>query len=76
MLETTMDNTAIYDKVQEHYSSIVKGNKTDNEIQIAQALGYAADDLDNIPADANLGVSCGNPLAIATLAEVISNIGD
>ncbi|MCA8997269.1 MAG: arsenite methyltransferase [Planctomycetaceae bacterium] len=36
---------------------------------VAEAFGYSAEELDSIPADANLGLSCGNPLALASLKE-------
>jgi arsenite methyltransferase len=34
---------------------------------ISKAIGYGAQDLASIPADANLGLGCGNPTAIAGL---------
>ncbi|KAK7186770.1 SAM-dependent methyltransferase coq5 family protein [Paraphaeosphaeria sporulosa] len=36
---------------------------------VAQAFGYSASDLLSIPSEANLGLSCGNPLALANLHE-------
>jgi len=36
---------------------------------LATSLGYSADELDAIPADANLGLSCGNPNALASLSQ-------
>jgi len=36
---------------------------------IAEAFGYSTDELCSIPADANMGLSCGNPTAFATLRE-------
>ncbi|KAI9702730.1 MAG: hypothetical protein M1820_006114 [Bogoriella megaspora] len=36
---------------------------------IAQAFGYTEEELSSIPQEANLGLSCGNPLAIASLRE-------
>ncbi len=33
-------------------------------------LGYSEDDLLNIPIDANMGLGCGNPVAIAALSEL------
>ncbi|KAF1952862.1 NAD(P)-binding protein, partial [Byssothecium circinans] len=36
---------------------------------VAQAFGYSTEDLSSIPVDANLGLSCGNPLALANLKE-------
>jgi arsenite methyltransferase len=36
---------------------------------IAAAFGYRAEDLTSIPDGANLGLSCGNPLAVASVKE-------
>lgn len=33
----------------------------------AQAVGYSAEALEGLPADANLGLGCGNPTALASL---------
>lgn len=32
-------------------------------------IGYTEDDLSNVPTDANMGLGCGNPIAIAALME-------
>ncbi|MFI4896913.1 MAG: arsenite methyltransferase [Phycisphaerales bacterium JB059] len=37
--------------------------------QVAEAVGYAQEDLKAIPEGANLGLSCGNPTALASLKE-------
>ncbi len=36
---------------------------------VSRAIGYAAEDLEGVPDDANLGLGCGNPVALASLAE-------
>lgn len=36
---------------------------------VAEAFGYSPEELRSIPAEANMGLSCGNPLAIAHLRE-------
>lgn len=36
---------------------------------ISESIGYSADELAQLPDDANLGLGCGNPTAIASLAE-------
>jgi SAM-dependent methyltransferase len=43
----------------------------------ARRLGYAADDLDGVAGEANLGLGCGNPRAIAALApgETVLDLG-
>lgn len=44
---------------------------------VAEAFGYSADELASIPAEANMGLSCGNPLALANLrpGEVMVDLG-
>lgn len=44
---------------------------------LAQAIGYAQSDLKSVPETANLGLSCGNPTAIAALrpGEVVLDLG-
>lgn len=44
---------------------------------IAVAFGYTPDELRSIPAEANLGVSCGNPTATARLrpGEIVLDLG-
>lgn len=44
---------------------------------LAANVGYAADDLSALPEGANLGLSCGNPTAIAALklGEVVLDLG-
>lgn len=66
-----MDAAQIYEKVKEHYSSAAN-NSTSSEYgrKVATAFGYTEDELVNIPQDANLGLSCGNPLALAKVKEV------
>jgi SAM-dependent methyltransferase len=36
---------------------------------VAEAFGYTPDELASIPAEANMGLSCGNPTAVANLRE-------
>jgi hypothetical protein len=67
-----MESSTIYESVQEHYSTIAKGTEHSNEQEIAEHFGYDSEDLNNLPEGANLGLSCGNPLAIAALKPVSS----
>ncbi|KAF1999849.1 ubiE/COQ5 methyltransferase [Amniculicola lignicola CBS 123094] len=65
-----MDTRRIYEQVGHHYSQIAKGEKnTGYESKVAAAFGYSEEELTSIPQDANLGVSCGNPTALANLKE-------
>jgi SAM-dependent methyltransferase len=44
---------------------------------VAEAFGYSIEELNSIPADANMGLSCGNPTATASLrpGEVVVDLG-
>jgi SAM-dependent methyltransferase len=44
---------------------------------VAEAFGYSAEELTSIPAEANMGLSCGNPTAIASIrpGEVVVDLG-
>jgi arsenite methyltransferase len=44
---------------------------------VAEAFGYTAEELTSIPAEANMGLSCGNPTATAHLrpGEVVVDLG-
>jgi hypothetical protein len=65
----TEDSTKIYEQVREHYSSASRITSSKYGEAVAKSFGYSADELTNTPQDANLGLSCGNPLAIASLKE-------
>lgn len=65
-----MDPQTIYSKVGERYSSAVKSPNPQSSATVAKAFGYSDDELLSIPKDANLGLSCGNPLALAALKDV------
>lgn len=45
--------------------------------QVAHSFGYSAEQLASIPAEANLGLSCGNPTALADLrpGETVVDLG-
>src|SRR2546426_12294309 len=44
---------------------------------VAEAFGYSLEELASIPAEANMGLSCGNPTAMANLrpSEVVVDLG-
>ncbi|KAJ2904740.1 uncharacterized protein MKZ38_007358 [Zalerion maritima] len=65
-----MDKQAIYDKVAEHYSAHASGSQAGAYGQsVAKSFGYTEEELTGIPQESNLGLSCGNPLAITSLTE-------
>lgn len=67
-----MESDPIYKHVQDHYGAIAQDANASGEASrvISKAFGYSDQDLDNIPKEANLGLSCGNPLTIARLRKV------
>ncbi len=65
-----MESATIYEKVQERYGAAARSDDREYGRKVATAFGYTAEELTNIPEDANLGLSCGNPLALAKLREV------
>ena len=40
-------------------------------IAVAEAFGYSREQLASIPAEANMGLSCGNPTAFAGLKQAV-----
>lgn len=64
-------NEIMYQEVQSSYGDIAKDIPHDSEKKIAMAFGYNAEDLCSLPEKANMGLSCGNPVAHANMKEVI-----
>ncbi|KAF2469186.1 NAD(P)-binding protein [Lindgomyces ingoldianus] len=65
-----MDSETIYDSVNTRYSaSALSSTSTSYGKAVAEAFGYSPEELASIPQEANLGLSCGNPLALAKLKE-------
>ena len=73
-----MDSESIYNAVRDRYShTVLSPSSPSYTSTIAQAFGYSLTDLTSVPQEANLGVSCGNPLALANLApgETVIDLG-
>jgi ubiquinone/menaquinone biosynthesis C-methylase UbiE len=53
------------------------GSSTENGEKLARELGYTIDELQALPEGANMGLSCGNPAALAALkpGEVVLDLG-
>ncbi len=63
---------AIIDAVRSRYGAVATSGLSgaqDSVRAVAEAFGYSQEELASIPAGANLGVSCGNPVALAGLRE-------
>jgi arsenite methyltransferase len=78
-----MDELKIRSVVRERYGDLVK-NRTScctscapDTREHARSCGYSDEELAVIPEEANLGVSCGNPTALASLreGEVVLDLG-
>jgi len=70
----------LIDSVRSKYGAVAKSSLSSNHNgvkAIAEAFGYSAEDLTSIPAEANMGLSCGNPTAIASIrpGEVVVDLG-
>jgi arsenite methyltransferase len=66
-----MESHQIYAAVTERYSEASRdAGRAIYSKSVAQAFGYTEDELGSIPLESNLGLSCGNPLAIASLRKV------
>jgi len=71
MATKSPDTRQVIEDVREHYAAIARGEQSGcgcgaNTAQYATTLGYTQEDLD-LAGAANLGLGCGNPLALADL---------
>ena len=70
----------IEEAVRDRYGSFAESalsSEHEGVRAVAEAFGYSADELSSIPAEANMGLSCGNPTAYAHLSpgEVVVDLG-
>jgi arsenite methyltransferase len=86
-----MDNQQIQQHVKVGYASIVKRNTKKSFLpkvfqccdprevaaDIGKKIGYSEAELQQVPEDANLGIGCGNPTALASIqaGETILDLG-
>src|SRR5262252_4715537 len=71
---------AIEEAVREKYGAVAASSLSSEHAgvkAVAEAFGYSAEELASIPAEANMGLSCGNPTATAHLrpGEVVVDLG-
>ncbi|MFN7022572.1 MAG: hypothetical protein ACK4WH_14775, partial [Phycisphaerales bacterium] len=85
------DAGAVRDQVREGYAKIARGGACGpsgegggccgatafTPDQLAKAIGYSQSELGAVPETANMGLSCGNPTALASLrpGEVVLDLG-
>jgi arsenite methyltransferase len=70
----------VRDVIRDQYGALAKRGLSNDQAgvrAVAEAFGYSPEQLAAIPAEANLGVSCGNPTAFAGLkpGEVVVDLG-
>src|ERR1700742_4455792 len=70
----------LQDSVKAKYGAVAGSSLSNNNEgvkAVAEAFGYSAEELASIPAEANMGLSCGNPTATAHLqpGEVVVDLG-
>src|SRR3954451_22169584 len=75
-----MKMSELEEAVRSRYGAVAISNlSTEHEgvRAIAEAFGYSPEELAAIPAEANMGLSCGNPTATANLreGEVVVDLG-
>lgn len=80
-----MDKEKVQKIVREAYGKIAQGRKEGcgcapcgpDITEFAKSVGYSEDELQVIPEEANLALSCGNPTALASLqeGEVVLDLG-
>src|ERR1700728_121786 len=70
----------ILDSVRSKYGAVAESTLSSKDAgvkAVAEAFGYSSEELSSIPAEANMGLSCGNPTAIASIrpGEVVVDLG-
>ena len=66
--------------VKDGYGAVARSGLSSDQdgiSRIAEAFGYSSEELASIPAEANMGLSCGNPVAMASIkpGETIVDLG-
>jgi SAM-dependent methyltransferase len=67
----------IRDTVKRRYGAVVGENPGTSAKRVALSAGYSEADLTTVPDGANLGLGCGNPVALASLkpGDVVLDLG-
>ena len=79
-MPATLSPESLQRSVRENYGATAASGLTGEDAgvrRVAEAFGYSADELESIPAAANMGLSCGNPTAFAGLkpGETVVDLG-
>jgi AhpD family alkylhydroperoxidase len=88
-MKTEIDSESVREMIREGYGKIAEkdtsccsgvsccGSNAEDSAQLAKYVGYSAEELAVLPDGANMGLSCGNPNALAALkpGEVVLDLG-
>ena len=71
------DTEEIRDTVRKRYGALAAEASSQGAERVARAAGYSERDLAAVPEGANLGLGCGNPVALASLrpGDVVLDLG-
>jgi SAM-dependent methyltransferase len=80
LVEESVMTQEMVDHVREKYASAASSSLSSDHAgvrAVAEAFGYSPEELAAIPAEANMGLSCGNPTAFARLrpGETVVDLG-
>jgi arsenite methyltransferase len=75
-----MNEQSLLSAVQEQYGAVARSGLSGDQAavrSVAEAFGYTPEDLASLPPQTNMGLSCGNPVALAGLreGEVVVDLG-
>jgi SAM-dependent methyltransferase len=76
MADTSADE--LREAVRRRYGAVVSDEKAHSTAdRVARTVGYTETELDAVPEGANLGLGCGNPVALASLrpGDVVLDLG-
>src|ERR1700683_4511601 len=70
----------LLESVKSKYGAVAESTLSNDHVgvkAVAEAFGYTPEELTSIPAEANMGLSCGNPTATARIrqGEVVVDLG-
>ena len=80
MSDHLLESVQMLESVRAKYGAVAESTLSTGHAgvkAVAEAFGYSAEELTSIPAEANMGLSCGNPTATAHLraGEVVVDLG-
>ena len=76
----SLEQSDVLRSVRDRYAGVAASELSNDAREVravAAAFGYSDEELASLPAEANMGLSCGNPVALASLreGEVVVDLG-